>query len=809
MATPQDFGWPAGPAMSPPPMPAAPAGFSVANSIDRIRAAQMAAQRAQRDQALQADELAGAIQDTEEQQAWDQGMKGMRQLSEMRSNGLRGPWDQGKPDAMTMGANSQVGREVGLPKHIYKYYDPWRDPGALTVPEAHAKHAADVRRNAEDQEAQDYDQWSKGYEQDRKDEATQREMESLAAGVQMQHPADPVVPGEKLDRAGNAAASAEAMKSLERTGPSIEEKAPVAPTRGFAGNDRAGMATARRKGERYSEPAEAPLPGEETLPPGVAAWNHDRAQSGKSGLEELRRAYDIEQATEPTGQDFAAWLESHGLKSDTHPVKAGEILDRILSDNLARFPNHDPRGDVGGDDPRVNKDDDSVLTGRRALADDTDTHLMSPEQRRMVGSHSDGTPRTARGGQYVWDQSAADGKGAYVPRGFDKGLADQAMREGNVRKEAMAYGIDHRAYGDNEAQLRADVGAARKRFQQLGKSYDMAQVEGGGTRLAPNAKTNERMRQMKENQFVSTMTKRFSQEFAQRGVAPAQIGKAIRDAYREGLKLNSNSDDPHLPAIQHVNENLLDDVRNQREATLQSAVNQRADQQNRAQAFGMPVGMVRALDTLGAARSPQEQVNALSVLHATAPMMGFDRMAAMLLRGQVESSQLAQWAQMQGAKPNGMAALDKDLGDVQGGPVGADTVVKAQAIAQRSAGQNATPDQVIAQRNMILQPKASEIAQRDNASAEEINMLRQVTDGMSATEFYRYLGLDPNDPRSWRKYEDITKRPARSIFQRGIDTVVGVGGAVGQGIASGISAIQNATPGTAAWAGQQEEPFRP
>jgi hypothetical protein len=790
-------------------MPAAPSGFSVADSIDRIRAAQVAAQRAQRDQSLQADELAGAILDTEEQQAWDQGMKGMRQFPSMQANGIRGPWDQAKPDPMTMGVNSQVAREDGLPSHIDKDYDPWRDPGAMTVPQAHAKHAADVRRNAEDQEAQDYDQWSKGYEQDRKDEATQREMESLAAGVQMQHPADPVVPADKLDRAGNAAASAAAMKSLERTGPSIEEKAPVAPTRGFAGNDRAGMAAARRKGERYSEPSEAPLPGEETLPPGVAAWNHDRAQSGQAGLGELRRAYDIEQATEPTGQDFAAWLESHGLKADTHPVKAGEILDRILSDNLARFPNHDPRGDVGGDDARINKDDDTVLQGRRGLADDTDTHLMSPEQRRMVGSHQDGTPRSARGGQFVWDQSAADGKGAYVPRGYDKGLADQAMREGNIRKEAMAYGIDHRAYGDNEAQLRADVGAARKRFQKLGQNYDMAQVEGGGTRLTPNAKSQERTRQMKENQFVSTMGKRFAQEFAQRGVAPGQIGQAIRDAYREGLKLNSNADDPHLAAIQHVNEHLLDGVRNQREATLQLAVNQRADQNNRAQAFGMPVGMVRALDTLGSARSPQEQVNALSVLHATAPMMGFDRMAAMLLRGQVESSQLAQWAQMNGAKPNGMAALDKDLGDVQGGPVGADTVVKAHAIAQRAAGQNATPDQVIAQRNMILQPKASEIAQRDKASPEEINMIRQVTDGMSAVEFYRYLGLDPNDPRSWRKYEDITKRPARSIWQRGYDTVVGVGGAVGQGLSSGLSAIQSATPDTAAWAGQQEEPFRP
>lgn len=794
MATPQDFGWPSPAPMAPPaPRPMAP-GFNLADSLERIRAA-----RAQAESVPGGGiDLAQVVSDSEDKRDWDRGMEAMRQFRGMKANGVRGPWDEAAQDPMTMGRNSQVAREGGVPHILDKDYDPWRDPGALTVPQTQAKYAEDLRRKAEDAESADYSQWQKGYDRDRADEArvrsTQKDIEALSAGIPMDAPADPVVPGYAADAGENADDTAAAMKSLEPGRMAPEDRKPVAPSRGFAGNDRAKQAADIRAGNRYSEPSEAPLPGEETLPPGVAAWNHDRAQSGMGGLDELRRAYDIEQANEPNDLSFADWLESKGLKGDTHPVKAGEILDRVLSENLAKYPDH--YKERGEGDQRISADDDSVLSDRRGLADDTATHKMTPEQKRRVGTHYDGIPRTERGGREVWDQGARDGEGAYVPRGYDKAMADQAMREGNIRKEAMAYGIDHRAYGDNEAQLRADVGARRKRLAQLGKSYDVTPVEGGGTRLTANSQTQERMRKIKEDQFVSTMTKRFAQEFAQRGVDPSQVASEIRRTYREGLAANSKLDpaDRHRAAAGFTNENLLDSIRGQRDATLQLAVNKRADQFNRAQAFGMPVHMVRALDTLGSARTPQEQVNALSVLHAAAPAMGFDRMAAMLLRGQVESQQLAQWAQMNGGKPKGMDALEGDLQDVQGGPVGPDTVIRAQAIASRAAGQNATAEQIRQQRNMILQPKAREIAAQGNASPQEITMLSQVVQGMSPAEFYQYLGLDPNDRKSWAKYEQVTGRSARNVFQKGYDNAVGAAGIIGRVGSQAISAIQSAQP---------------
>jgi len=190
----------------------------------------------------------------------------------------------------------------------------------------------------------------------------------------------------------------------------------------------------------WGDAADAPLPGEETLPGSVAAWNQQRASAGLSGgLDDLRNAYEVEmrqgdQSVAATaGLSFEEWLHHHGVTEDLPPHEAGNRLNEMLSRNLSQFPDHK----APGKDPRLDADDDTILQGRRGVADNTPLDLMTPEQRERIGSNRDGVPRTARGGYHVWDETQGEA-GGFVPRGFDVGAAQKALASGNVRQAADA-----------------------------------------------------------------------------------------------------------------------------------------------------------------------------------------------------------------------------------------------------------------------------------------------------------------------------------------------------------------------------------
>lgn len=547
------------------------------------------------------------------------------------------------------------------------------------------------------------------------------------------------------------------------------------PAQGFGGRDsRVDAANQRQKNTRraqrgpgWSDAAEAPLPGEETLPPQIAAWNQERTSKGvHGGMAQLKAAYDIAQNNIPTGHSFEEWLATKGLTEATPPNEAKAILDKVLMENQIEFPNHDPLAEGLGDDPRINKRDDSILMGRAGVADNTPLDSMTEKQRRMIGTHRDGIPRTARGGEYIWDAAANGGQGGYVRRGFDLNAARNAR---TIQEKASALGIDFTAYGDNIPQLEQDVAKVMADAEVQARHNDVVAVPGGGSRLTPNAQSIARADAKRAEDFTLNMAKRFAKELKDRGIPVTQV-KAY---YLEGLAQarKNGSANPYAEAAGYVNSVMLNDLRSQRAQTIRLARTQRTDQYNRSIDFGVPTSVIRGLDTINAAEDPRTQYRALLGMHAIMPGMGFDKMAAMLMKGQIEGEQLRTWAASFGNKPKGIEAYNANVQEVQNTPVGMDTFAKANAIAAQAAGPNATPDQIKAARQSITRPVIQKLVKQDTLTNHDLTLIRQDTEGMTAKQFYEYAGLDANDQRSWAVYEQVFKKPARGPWQQGTSWV--------------------------------------
>jgi hypothetical protein len=575
-----------------------------------------------------------------------------------------------------------------------------------------------------------------------------------------QQPMAEVLPDTSIDQAAVGKKAEEAMRGIYQTHNRINDtqiRPPVdnakPPFAGFAGDAGPKQAAAQRgkntqasKRGGWTDPAESPLPGEETLPPQVAAWNQGRTSGGQmGGMASLRRAYDIAQDSAPTGQTFEEWLRAQGMHSGLGPEEASATLNRILADSQINFPNHDPMG-LGGEDPRVNAADDSVLAGRMGLADNTPLDHMTPEQRRRIGTNRDGVPRTARGGQEVWDETAADGKGGYVPRGVDLQAARNAK---SVYERARALGINFTAYGDNTAQLEADVAKVMQRQEQLAGSYDTAQVAGGGTRLVPNAASRARSDEMRARQFEQTMAKRFAGELKTNGIPVGEIGAA----YRSHLARNPGD---HAGAARYVNGMYLDTMRSQQSQNRALAVKQSADQYNRGREFGVSRGSIAFFDSLQNAQSPQERANVLMLAHQSQPHMGYDKVAAMLMRGEIDNQAIGQWAQQMGGRQNVQQQIAQNVSNFSGAPPTMATHAQITHHVMSTPGMaNAKPEVVKAEVAKYALP----IIRQRIATGEPLN--EQERGFASSTlssdfdEFATQIGMTPQDPRAAQVYQQV------------------------------------------------------
>jgi hypothetical protein len=567
--------------------------------------------------------------------------------------------------------------------------------------------------------------------------ATQKEMMEEAISQQAsnipEQPPGPIAPIGESHRRGDAARIREARR------------------KGGSG------APARAPERAWSDPAEAPLPGEETLHPAVAQWNQTRTSAGRGdGLSQLRTAYDIEQKSQavPPGMTFEQWVESKGLDPDTPPMEAQAILERIVSQNMSQFPDHDPLSEGIKYDPRVNRRDDSVLSGREALADGTPLDLMSEEQRMRLGTGRDGSPRTARGGDYVYDPlGGKEGEGGYVLRAADLDAANAARESGDLRGEAAAFGIDHMAYGDNLPQLEADIARARQRHEKLARNYKASPVAGGGQRLVLNEQGQQRQDYKRAQQYAAHRAKLFAKELQEAGV-PAD---SLKTAYLDWLAKHPGD---YVGAAQYVERGYLDSLRLNKEQDEGLRMKKFRDQTGRAQVYGTSRGTISMFDSLQAAQSPEERANLLMLAHANAPQMGWDKMAAMLMKGEIDNNAMSQWAaQMQGNK-NPSDQIAQTVQGINNSPMGMDTYAQWQHHVRSMPGfEKATDDQIKAEVRRYAMPQIQQrLASGEPLNQNEVGFMRSVMP-VDFGDFSAAVGIPQADPRAAQLYQEVHGKP--------------------------------------------------
>ena len=621
-----------------------------------------------------------------------------------------------------------------------------------------------------------------------------------ASTVQLQQPEVPVpeagegqaAQGRALEAAATQNMNQQAAANQAQMNPALPPEPEVQPpSRGFTGDPRRrGAADQRRANSNsqlrggWGDAAEAPLPGEETLPGSVAAWNQHRASAGLTGgMDSLRQAYEIEMKNEGMSQTmgltFEEWLKTKGVTPDLPPMEAGNLLDQLLSQNLSQFPNHGG----AGPDPRVDVDDDTILQGRRGVADNTPLDLMTPEQREKIGTHLDGKPRTARGGYHVWDEGAGEA-GGFVPRGFDLPAATAAMQGGNIRQAAEILGIDHRAYGDNVAQIEADVHRVATRQQQLSKNYDVAEIPGGGQRLVANDRMKGMMDDRRSNQWGQTMARRYARELKEDGLSIADLQKMHRSY------LQQNPGDA-TGAGAFMNGSYIDGLKARQTQNRWLAVQQHTDQYNRARKYGVSEGMVSFFDSLQNAKTPEERANVLMLAHGSQPGMGWDKMAAMLTRGEIDNDAMAKWAEHMGTSQTPGEKISQQMTRIQQGGIGMDAWAQINNHAASMPGNEKDQNARKAEVRRIATPLIQQhLASGEPLSHDHLAFIRAATQSdpstpADATVFSQVTGIPQEDPRFVPLYQQVFGAPpSAGIVGNFVQGLQWGAGAVGGGLSA-------------------------
>jgi hypothetical protein len=284
----------------------------------------------------------------------------------------------------------------------------------------------------------------------------------------------------------------------------------------------------------------------------------------------------------------------------------------------------------------------------------------------------------------------------------------------------------------------------------------------------------------RRDQFVETFMGRYADELAKRGISEAQI----RSLYDEGVK-NDKSGDPIMAGTRAVNGALKGSLKAQKSQQLAMNVRKRGDQQNRARSFGVPMGAVQFFDSLQEAKTPAERANVLMLAHRSQPMMGWDKMAAMLMKGEIDNDALSQWAGRFGSPQEQQTPMDKIAGNAAAitdnfGNPGWEDQARSHATSVR--GQGAKPPEIEGDIKQFAVNGTRKILMSGGSLTPEQKVAAQKAfDSSSIAAFAGQLGLKPDDERLPKMYYDIFDRaPPASWF-----------GAPGRALAAGATAISD------------------
>jgi hypothetical protein len=259
----------------------------------------------------------------------------------------------------------------------------------------------------------------------------------------------------------------------------------------------------------------------------------------------------------------------------------------------------------------------------------------------------------------------------------------------------------------------------------------------------------------RREQYVSTMMKRHADELKARGITRDQL----LQAYDYGVS-SDQSGDPILAGSRAANKMIVNGLKDGRDQQIAINHNKRVDARNRARDFGVPLGAVQFFDSLQAAKTPEERANIFALAHRAQPMMGWDKMAGLLMKGEIDNDALTQWAQSMGgnAKPNPLDQVGQNGQAIASGPLTASTMAMAKAEVQREMPNAKPAEQKAALANKMLPAIRNHIASGQPLGIENITQAAMVLSDDPA-DFAYQIGLPANDPRVGQLYQQIHGKP--------------------------------------------------
>lgn len=309
----------------------------------------------------------------------------------------------------------------------------------------------------------------------------------------------------------------------------------------------------------------------------------------------------------------------------------------------------------------------------------------------------------------------------------------------------------------------------------------------------------------RRDQFLETFSGRWGAEMQSRGITTGDL----EEVYDKAAAADKTGD-PIMAGNRAVNKMFRGGMASQRAQQTRISINNRADQQNRARNFGMPIGTIQFFDSLQSANTPQERANILMLAHQSQPQMGYDKMAGMLMKGEIDNEAMSHWAgQMGGATASSgddkLANISKNAATINAnwGQDGYEDQAHAHAVGV--LGKDAKGTDVAAKEKEMSIDGARPVIMSDQPLTPKQKVLAQrVFDDSSIEAFAAQLGLKPNDPRLPKLYEKVFDRaPSPGWLAQGAQAVGGAMGAMSRGV-RGLLGIPVSSP--QAWAGAPAPP---
>jgi hypothetical protein len=311
----------------------------------------------------------------------------------------------------------------------------------------------------------------------------------------------------------------------------------------------------------------------------------------------------------------------------------------------------------------------------------------------------------------------------------------------------------------------------------------------------------------RRDQYVNTMMKRHAEYLAKNGITRQQI----YDAYDSGVA-SDKAGDPIMSGSRAANRTIMNNMRDQRDQQIAINVRKHFDQQSRSRSFGVPIGAVQFFDSLQAAKTPQERANILMLAHRSQPHMGWDKMGAMLMKGEIDNDALSQWAGRFGSPQEQPKPMDRiaenatAITDNFGNPGWED---QARSHSNSVRGQGAKPPEIEADIKQFAVNGTRKILLAGGSLTPEQKVAAQKSfDGSSIASFANQMGLKPDDERLPQMYYAIfDKAPPLSWFGAPGRLLASGGNAISDGVRAMIGSFGQPVP-PAAWAGAPDSSLK-